>query len=816
MRLYIRLGLAACFGLLFFTAQKPASDLATRVLAALEQYVTYFPPEKVYVMCDKPVYATGENMWFKAWLTNGINHVPNAISRIMYIELKSGGETVLKKTIRVDDGSANGDFFLPETLVPGTYELVAYTSWMRNNDPEFFFRRTIDIVSNAPTLDGSQGIVDKRISVQILPEGGELVAGIPNVLGIISSGSDGKPLAISGSIINNTGSLVTEFSTDDDGLGRILITPEPSQRYTARFDGLSDSEVMPIRIQDPLNEGFVMHVDALQKESLSIRILNNVSDPAIRNDEILIIGHVRGVAYYAAKGRVDREEFTAVIDRERFPAGIIHFTLFTADGTPVAERLIYNAPNTRPDVVINTGKPVYKVREKAEIAISIIGSDGSPLTGDVAISVTNDNEVYLESDDLNIENYLYLVSDLYATVHNAGRFNIADEASRLRVDNLMLTKGWRRFDWQKIMTDEFPEEIHQIEMGLTISGSVVQKQNRRVTKNQNVILALLGDVKEFYQIDTDDEGRFTFLDLLYPDSTEILIQTIDSRKRRFYDILLDSLDNYDPRVLDRNRNGTRDAELKDAYATYLRSARDRERFDRAFGLQNDIFQLGEITVTAQRNEPPPVRTTSLFTSPDRVIRAEDVKNAARNPIEMLAGRTAAFRVTGFGSSTEVSFNRSIALNGGPTTPLFILDGMEVDLQTMLTVPGSDVESIELLTDIANLAIYGTRGNNGVIAVNTKPGGPVYAAREGIINQPFPGYAIPREFYAPDYSEAKDIHRKPDSRATIWWEPKLIVDKTNGGKFSFWTSDDKATYTIRIEGLSGTGNPVVSSTSIRVE
>src|SRR5690606_283837 len=181
----------------------------------------------------------------------------------------------------------------------------------------------------------------------------------------------------------------------------------------------------------------------------------------------------------------------------------------------------------------------------------ITDSDGAPLTGDIAVSVTNDNDVFLDANDLNIENYLNLVSDLHGFVHQPGKFNNTTEDARLAVDNLMLTKGWRRFDWQKIMNDEFPEKVHPIELGITISGSVVQKQNRRVTANQNVVLALLGDVKEFYQIDTDDQGRFTFPDLLFPDSTEVLLQTIDSRKRRFYDILLDSLDTFDRRELDR-------------------------------------------------------------------------------------------------------------------------------------------------------------------------------------------------------------------------------------------------------------------------
>lgn len=35
----------------------PTSDLATRVLGALQTYMQSYPPEKVYIMTDKPHYA---------------------------------------------------------------------------------------------------------------------------------------------------------------------------------------------------------------------------------------------------------------------------------------------------------------------------------------------------------------------------------------------------------------------------------------------------------------------------------------------------------------------------------------------------------------------------------------------------------------------------------------------------------------------------------------------------------------------------------------------------------------------------------------
>src|SRR5690606_31368764 len=149
---------------------------------------------------------------------------------------------------------------------------------------------------------------------------------------------------------------------------------------------------------------------------------------------------------------------------------------------------------------------------------------------------------------------------------------------------LMLTRGWRRFDWQQVLRNEGPSITYPIEQGLTISGSVTNKQNSRLVADQNVILALLDDVKEFYEMNTDESGQFVFNDLLFPDSTEVLVQTIDSRKRRHYHIALDSIATIDPRkrsVLVPYR-----MDLNEAYRDYLNLSRTREQIDRSFGLSN--------------------------------------------------------------------------------------------------------------------------------------------------------------------------------------------------------------------------------------
>lgn len=808
---------------LFILGLYPSSDLATRVLGALQAYMQMYPPEKVYIMTDKPHYSVGENLWMKGWLVNGADHFPNSPSKILYVDLVTpDGEIALSQTLRINEGVMNGDFFLPHELSSGLYTIRAYTKWMRNFSPDFFFQREIHIGNTA-----NPGNVDDNrlpnLNVRFFPEGGEWVDGLTATFGVEARHSDGTSVSeLLLDIMDDSGSKIAEVRIDSTGLARFELQADRKVGYRAVVRNSSDGRFIgqTFSLPEPIATGFHLRVDAIRERDIALQIQNNLDD-SFEVQDILVLGQVRGIVYYAAVGKTDRDEFSANIDRDRFPPGIIQFTVFTESGLPVAERLVYNPDRYPLNVAFETNKDQYTTRDRVELSMRVTDANGEPVDGNLTLSVTDASQVKWSPHSVDIRSYLQIASDLDGYLKDIGFYDGADDVSREYADKLMLTRGWRRFDWQQVMHNEGPTLAYPIEQGLTISGSVVNKQNKRLVADQNVILALLGDVKEFYDMNTDESGRFEFNDLLYPDSTDVLVQTIDSRKRRHYDILLDSIITVDPR--------TRPAVIpyrtdpNDIYREYLSLSRTREQIDRSFGLSNDVRMLGEVTVTAERVTLPPPQRRSLLVEADKVIKAEDVGGYASNPLEMLRGRSAAFTVTGVGRDMTVTFNRGISWGGNPV-PLFILDGMEVDLMTLVSIPASNVESIELLTDVSSLAVYGSRGGNGVIAVNTKPGGAVFAAREGIINRAFAGYYIPREFYAPDYSEQLPIHAKPDSRSTIWWEPNVILNVNGYASVSFWTSDDTGPrfsnnptrYAVRVEGLTSTGRPIVGIGYIDVQ
>jgi TonB-linked SusC/RagA family outer membrane protein len=55
----------------------------------------------------------------------------------------------------------------------------------------------------------------------------------------------------------------------------------------------------------------------------------------------------------------------------------------------------------------------------------------------------------------------------------------------------------------------------------------------------------------------------------------------------------------------------------------------------------------------------------------------------------------------------------------PNQPLFILDGFEVDMRTVLDLDMNRVANVTILKDAASTALYGSRASNGVVVIETK-------------------------------------------------------------------------------------------------
>ncbi|WP_129713769.1 carboxypeptidase-like regulatory domain-containing protein [Pedobacter sp. SYP-B3415] len=116
------------------------------LIDSVQQYGKQHAPERLYIHTDRSEYLAADTIWFKAYLVDAASLFATAKSNIMYVELISDSSQLVSRVmIPVINGVTAGTLVLPERMIPGTYLLRAYTSWMRNWGTTHFFESRISI-----------------------------------------------------------------------------------------------------------------------------------------------------------------------------------------------------------------------------------------------------------------------------------------------------------------------------------------------------------------------------------------------------------------------------------------------------------------------------------------------------------------------------------------------------------------------------------------------------------------------------------------------------------------------------------------------
>ncbi len=155
-------------------------------------------------------------------------------------------------------------------------------------------------------------------------------------------------------------------------------------------------------------------------------------------------------------------------------------------------------------------------------------------------------------------------------------------------------------------------------------------------------------------------------------------------------------------------------------------------------LEEDVQLLDDIVVVGFGALPRRQITSSISQ-----VRSEDFADATLTTAEQaIQGRVAGVQFTNtsgvLGAPTSIRIRGAASISAS-TTPLIVIDGVPITNPTtsgssaigegmggqgmnpLLNLDPNDIESFEVLKDAAASAIYGSRGSNGVILIQTKQG-----------------------------------------------------------------------------------------------
>ncbi|SEK74658.1 carboxypeptidase-like regulatory domain-containing protein [Parapedobacter koreensis] len=132
-----------CYSIPVFGQQDSLS--INTVVEKTQKLLESYPIEKVHVHFDKPYYAVGDTLWFKTYLTSNMYNYD--LSKVVYMEVMNGKDSLMQ-TLRIPltDHVGNGHLVLDqEWYTQGNYRFRAYTKWMVNFDPTYFFNKIVPI-----------------------------------------------------------------------------------------------------------------------------------------------------------------------------------------------------------------------------------------------------------------------------------------------------------------------------------------------------------------------------------------------------------------------------------------------------------------------------------------------------------------------------------------------------------------------------------------------------------------------------------------------------------------------------------------------
>ncbi len=776
--------------------------------------------EKVYLHIDRVYYNSGDDIWFKAYVIDPATNRLSFNTNNLHVELIAPDlRIVQRRIIRIEKGLGNGDFHLDDFLVSGKYIIRAYTNHMRNFDHQFFFRKEITVINpylGDPELHHDTLFAENKLYISFYPEGGSLVDNVSSTVAFKAVNTSGKGCDVTGEVWSSSGDSITSFKSSYLGMGSFTLRPLPGLSYYAIIKGPSGIEAKTY-LPESFPTGFAISAFLVSKNKLFLLIsTNNETFSSLTDKNFSLILSSRNVTVKTTKIEISSLINNFDLPAEDFPDGILRIKLTDSKGIPLCERLLFFQNNNDVRLNIVTDRKEYKPREKTHVNLSLSGDSAFSESG--AFSLSAAEAQYTEKYSLfptSIASWFLLESDIRGPVEEPSSYFDPDNKDRgHNLDLLLLTHGWRDFQWKYDSLSPYKHEI-----GFNITGKVKRTLGDKSVKGVKINMGIFGkNISRVLNSETDSSGSFSFEGIDLVGEGKLLVAATNNRKRVVGNLFVDSLF-YEPAEIDEKITFYPEQDMVSlAYTAFKKEATIKISEKKRYRL-SDTLELGEVFITAKRIESPQEHhigeARMVYGNPDKeLVITPALENSSVDILSLLSGRIPGVRVAGSGININIVLTRSVP----PGPALLFLDGIEVppeNVQFILSQSSFTVERIDVLNPTP---LLGMRGANGAINIITRIG----TGREPKELDPgskaiiVRGFHEPGIFYSPKHDAPDEGAFMPDIRTTIFWEPNVYVNSDSTGILEYFNADKPATINIIAEGITEGGIPVSGKVSYIVK
>ncbi|MFM6923935.1 MAG: hypothetical protein ACKOU7_00405, partial [Ferruginibacter sp.] len=673
------------------------------------------------------------------------------------------------------------------------------------------YSQPIKIISTKEQVTNSAP--PRSVSLTFFPEGGDMIAGTVNTVAYKANFNNGLPFLINGVIKKQeTGETVMPLVSEHDGMGRFDIDMQPGNKYYAEWydnHGVKQQTWLP----DPKATGVSLKL-TVQKDRLYFNLFNKTG-----NDSLHVLMYMYQKVFYRVHLKIAASEpYTGMVPITTLPAGVMQLTVFDANWQPVAERVAFiNNNNFTINAMVNTKE--VSTQKRGKNTLEIIVADTIP--ANMSLSIT-DADMNNEVSENTILSDLLLKGDIKGYVHNPAYYftSSSDASLRNKLDLVMLTNGWRRYNWADMMVNRMPVIKMPADNYLGVYGQISKDLMQKIEKEErvNLIVKTADSTSTFYSMLPGKEGILKQTGLFFYDTARIYFSFNKNKinnnqiafgKFNFTYPILTSLGNYQNYLCPDTSGAGQQPEV--SLFQYYVANNGIKKF-------NDEKTLNSVVVKTGRSRK--WQNDPLVKMDEKYASGGFTGGATGYAADVLHDEKA-WTKTDFYSYLRTAmpnliignFNlasgRSITYNSKAV--LVYIDEHEMTYSDLENLSISQVAYIKLIPYyLGSGPEQGGSGLMPALSVYTRKGDDLIDRRPtekdlGLVK--VAGYSPIKEFYSPDYSETNKTGGT-DARITLLWMPNILTDKANMKvPIIFYNNDFTKKMRLVLEGINDEGKMI---------
>lgn len=285
------------FHLVFFTIlsslcsfSQNQADTKEKISKSVSDYFS-LERENIHIQLNKNTYLSNESVWFKGYVYNRKDKVPFFYTTNVYAILyDENGNKLTNKLLYSNAGCFSGKLQLNNSYKTGKYFLHFYTNWMNNFKEDESTVFEFSVINKADKTYASALLPDySAVNIEFSPEGGVMIGGVLNTIGIKISDCNKNPIPVTEvEIVNSQGDFIQKVPVNKFGFGKFQLLDD-GKVYKATFSANNQKFESLIPVGSPIGISLEINSYTFKDKTIAIIKTNPKSIEKYKNKPLFLV-----------------------------------------------------------------------------------------------------------------------------------------------------------------------------------------------------------------------------------------------------------------------------------------------------------------------------------------------------------------------------------------------------------------------------------------------------------------------------------------------------------------------------------------------